>query len=179
MAYIKLPEFDEMTPEIQKRVKPSLKKKGKLDETTRLLSMREDIYFATNNMMKSYLFSKTELPFSTKERIAILVSMENSCTICVDAHKAIAQRLGMSPEQVEHMMEGIDSIDCGKEEKLLLAFCVRASGKESYKIMQSDIDSLKNAGYSDTQILEAVAITGYFNYINTLTNALGVERLEP
>jgi uncharacterized peroxidase-related enzyme len=175
MAHIRLPEFDDMTPKIQKLVKPMLNKKGRLDETTRLLALREDIFFATNNMVKSYLFTRTELPFSTKERIAILISMENSCKVCVDIHKSLSKRLGMSEEQIKQVLRGIDEIECEEGEKLLLKFCLRASQKDCYKILQSDIDRVKNAGYSDTQILEAVAITGYFNYINTMINVFGLE----
>jgi uncharacterized peroxidase-related enzyme len=175
MAHIALPEFGDMTPKMQKLVKPMLNKKGRLGKTTRLLAFREDIFFATNNMVKSYLFTKTELPFSTKERIAILVSMENSCKVCVDIHKSLSKRLGMSEEQIKQVLRGIDEIECEEGEKLLLKFCLRASQKDCYKILPSDIDMVKNAGYSDTQILEAVAITGYFNYINTLTNVFGLE----
>ena len=41
-------------------------------------------------------------------------------------------------------------------------------------MMQEDVDAIKEAGYSEAQILEAVAITGYFNYINTLSNVFGL-----
>ncbi|RQV98061.1 carboxymuconolactone decarboxylase family protein [bacterium] len=175
MTHIRLPEFGDMTPKIQKLVRPILNKNGRLDDTTRLLALREDIFLATNNMVKSYLFTRTELPFSTKERIAILISMENSCKVCVDIHKSLSKRLGMSEEQIKQMLRGIDEIECEEGEKLLLKFCLRASQKDCYKILPSDIEMVKNAGYSDTQILEAVAITGYFNYINTLTNVFGLE----
>ena len=152
MAHIALPEFSDMTPKIQKLLEPMLNKQGSLDETVRLLSLREDIFFATNNMASSYLFSKTELSFSTKERIAILVSMENSCKICVNSHKTLAKRLGMTEEQVEEVMGGVDEIECDEKEKFLLKFCLRASQKDAYKILKSDIEKVKNAGYSDTQI---------------------------
>ena len=175
MAHITLPEFGDMTSKIQKFVKPMLNKKKALGETTRLLAMREDIFFNTNNMARAYLFSKTELPFSTKERIAILVSMENSCKICVNVHKSLSKRLGMSEDQIGQVLGGVDKIECEEGEKLLLKFCLRASGKDCYKILKSDIDIVKNAGYSDTQIIEAVAITGYFNYINTISNVFGLE----
>ena len=175
MAHIKLPEFSDMSPKIQKMVKPRLDKNGNLDETTRLLSLREDVFFTTTNMVMNFLIAKTELSYSTKERIAILVSMENSCKICVNAHKTLAKRLGMSDRHIEAVLGGVDKIECGEEEKLLLKFCLRASRKDSYKILKSDIDEVKKGGYSDTQILEAVAITGYFNYINTITNVFGLE----
>ena len=45
MAHITLPEFDDMTPKIQDLAKPILKKRGTLNETFRLLALREDIFF--------------------------------------------------------------------------------------------------------------------------------------
>ena len=81
----------------------------------------------------------------------------------------------MDEIQIEQVLGGIDKIECGEGEKLLLKFCLRASQKDSYKILKSDIDEIKNVGYSDTQIFEAVAITAYFNYINTISNAFGLE----
>jgi alkylhydroperoxidase family enzyme len=39
---------------------------------------------------------------------------------------------------------------------------------------REDIDRLKALGFTDSQIVEAVAITGYFNYINTLSNVFGL-----
>jgi len=82
--------------------------------------------------------------------------------------------LGMSESQVEEVLDGVDSIQCEESEKALLKFCIRASQKDSYKMMQEDIDAIKAVGYSEAQILEAVAITGYFNYINTLSNVFGL-----
>jgi alkylhydroperoxidase family enzyme len=39
--------------------------------------------------------------------------------------------------------------------------------------MRDDLETVRAAGYTDSQILEAVAIVGYFNYINTISNSLG------
>ena len=61
-----------------------------------------------------------------------------------------------------------------ENEKGLLNFCIKASKKDNYKILKEEIDALKEMGYSDIQIVEAVAITGYFNYINTLSNVFGL-----
>lgn len=174
MAYISLPEFEQMTPQIQAKAKPLLEKTGTLGEIFKLLALREDIYFATDTMVQAYLLAQTELPYSTKERIALLISLENNCPMCVDVHKGIAKMLGMSEAQVNEVIAGIDKIQCDAHEKTLLKFCVQAAKKDNYKISQADINAVKKAGYSDTQILEAVAITGYFNYINTLSNVFGL-----
>jgi len=174
MAYIELPELEEMTPRIKDEAKYILEQTGKLGEIFKLLAVREDIYLATDGMVKGYLLAETELPYATKERIALLVSLENNCKMCVDVHKGIAKMLGMSDAQVNEVLGGIDGVACDESEKVLLRFCVRASGKDNYKMQAKDIDAVRAVGYGDTQILEAVAIVGYFNYINTLSNVFGL-----
>ena len=174
MAYIKLCKYEEMTPSIQAKAKPILEKTGKLGEIFELLALDEKIYTATDNMVQSYLLKETLLPYATKERIALLVSLKNNCTMCVDVHKNIAKMLGMSEEQVEETLQGVDAIECDEAEKVLLRLCLKAGSKENYKTVQEDIDEVKNVGYSDLEILEAISITGYFNYINTLSNVFGL-----
>jgi len=174
MAYVKLPEFDEMTPAIQEKARPILEKTGNLGEIFKLLALDEKVYFATDMMVQHFLLDQTELSYEIKEAIALLISKENSCRMCVDVHKNIAKMLGLSEERIDQILEGIDSIGTDEKEKALLRFCVRASKKDNYKMMQEDMDALKALGYSDVQILEAVAITGYFNYINTLSNVFGL-----
>jgi len=174
MAHISLPEFEDMTSAIQERARPILEKTGQLGEIFKLMAIDEKVYFATDGMVQGYLLNETELPYSVKEAIALLVSKENGCKMCVDVHKSIAKMLGMTEEQVDQVLLGIDAMDVSDNEKALLRFCLRASGKDNYKILKSDIDAIKSLGYSDVQVLEAVAITGYFNYINTLSNVFGL-----
>ncbi|MGE4396328.1 MAG: carboxymuconolactone decarboxylase family protein [Sulfurimonas sp.] len=174
MAHIKLPEFEEMTPAIQARAKPILEKTGMLGEIFKLMAVDEKIYFATDTMVQKYLLDETTLSYDIKEAIALLVSKENGCKMCVDVHKSIAKMLGLSDEKIENILQGVDAMNVDDKEKALLNFCLRAAKKDSYKIVKEDIDAIKALGYSDVQVLEAVAITGYFNYINTLSNVFGL-----
>jgi len=174
MAYITLPEFEEMAPAIQEKARPIMEKTGQLGEIFKLLAIDEKVYFATDMMVQKFLLDKTELSYDIKEAIALLISKENSCKMCVGVHKGIAKMLGLSEERIEQILEGIESIDTDEKEKALLRFCVRASQKDNYKMQKEEIDALKALGYTDVQIIEAVAITGYFNYINTLSNVFGL-----
>lgn len=174
MAHIELPEFDEMSPEIQKRARPILEQTGQLGEIFKLLALDEKIYFATDGMVQKYLLEETSLSYDIKESIALLISLENGCKMCVDVHKSIAKMLGMSEARIDEVLQGVEAIDAPDHEKALLNFCIKASKKDNYKILKEEIDALKEMGYSEVQILEAVAITGYFNYINTLSNVFGL-----
>lgn len=174
MAHIALPEFEEMSPAVQDKARPILEKTGKLGEIFKLLALDENIYFATDGMVQRFLLDETTLSYDIKESIALLISKENGCKMCVDVHKGIAKMLGLSEQRIEEVLEGVDSITTTDAEKALLNFCIKASKKDNYKILKEEIDALKALGYTDVQIVEAVAITGYFNYINTLSNVFAL-----
>ena len=174
MAYINLPTFEEMSPEIQEKARPILEKTGKLGEIFQLLALDEKIYFATDQMVQTFLLQETYLSYEIKEAIALLISKENSCKMCVDVHKNIAKMLGLTEEKIKQILEGVEVIDSDDKTKALLKFCIRASKKDNFKMQKSDIDKLKELGLRDYEILEAVAIVGYFNYINTLSNVFGL-----
>jgi uncharacterized peroxidase-related enzyme len=174
MAHIKLPEFEEMSPAIQEKARPILEKTGTLGDIFKLLAIDEKVYFATDAMIQKYLLDETTLSYDIKESIALLISLENGCKMCVDVHKSIAKMLGLSEERIEQVLAGVESIDTDNKEKTLLNFCIKASKKDNYKILKEEIDELKNMGWSDVQVIEAVAITGYFNYINTLSNVFAL-----
>jgi len=107
MAYIKLCTYEEMIPEIKEKAKTILEKSGQLGEIFELLALDKDLYFATDMMVQNFLLKETLLSYNTKERIALLVSLSNNCTMCVDVHKNIAKMLGMKEEQVEETLQGI------------------------------------------------------------------------
>ena len=174
MAHIDLPEFEDMTPAIQDKARPILEKTGKLGEIFKLLAIDEKVYMATDGMVQGYLLDETTLSYDIKEAIALLISKENGCKMCVDVHKSIAKMLGLTEERIEAILQGVDAIDTEEKEKALLNFCIKASRKESYKIEKKEIDALVQMGWSNVQVIEAVAITGYFNYINTLSNVFGL-----
>ena len=174
MAHIKLPEFEEMSPTIQDKARPILEKTGQLGEIFKLLAIDEKVYFATDVMIQKYLLDETTLSYDIKESIALLISVENGCKMCVDVHKSIAKMLGLSEQRIEQVLAGVENIDTDDKEKALLNFCIKASKKDNYKILKEEIDTLKEMGWSDVQVIEAVSITGYFNYINTLSNVFGL-----
>lgn len=46
---------------------------------------------------------------------------------------------------------------------------------QAYEIQEEDVEALKQEGFKDEDILDIVHITGYFNHINRLADALGVD----
>ena len=42
-------------------------------------------------------------------------------------------------------------------------------------VIEEDVQGLRAAGFSDVQILEIIAITGYFNFVTRVADGLGIE----
>lgn len=47
--------------------------------------------------------------------------------------------------------------------------------RDAAKMTKEDTDVLRKEGFSDEAILDAACIAAYFNYINRMSDALGVE----
>lgn len=58
--------------------------------------------------------------------------------------------------------------------RLILEFAEKVTN-EAISASEEDIVALKQAGFQDEAILDIVHITGYFNHINRVADALGVE----
>lgn len=47
--------------------------------------------------------------------------------------------------------------------------------RDVHAIDRAAVDRLRDVGYTDADVLDAVQIIGFFNYYNRLVDALGVE----
>jgi alkylhydroperoxidase family enzyme len=56
----------------------------------------------------------------------------------------------------------------------MLDYAVKLT-KEPWNMVKADVQSLRDAGFSDTGILDIVQVTGYYAYVNRLADGLGVE----
>jgi uncharacterized peroxidase-related enzyme len=63
-------------------------------------------------------------------------------------------------------ISGIDRVMCEYVEKLTL---------KPWEMVEADVIALREAGFSDSAILDINQVTGYYAYVNRLADGLGVE----
>lgn len=56
----------------------------------------------------------------------------------------------------------------------MLDFAVKLT-RTAAEMKETDLEPLRKNGFDDSAILEIVHIVGYFNYINRVADALGVD----
>jgi uncharacterized peroxidase-related enzyme len=118
--------------------------------------------FAANNGA----LTKT-LDVKTRERVALAVAQLNGCDYCLSAHSYLGLNLAkISSEEVALNRKGESGDAKANATVRFAAKVVRERGH----ITEADIKAVRDAGFSDRQIIEILAVTAE----NIFTNLLNV-----
>ncbi len=101
----------------------------------------------------------------TGERIALAVAQGNSCEYCVSAHTAIGRKAGLTGAEIEANRAGT-SQDAKAAAAVIFA---TALNEHLGEVTQAEFDTVREAGYSDAEIVEIITHVG----MNILTNLIG------
>jgi uncharacterized peroxidase-related enzyme len=121
------------------------------------------------------MFGDSELPRDIKELISAWTSKVNGCPYCVGTHNWFLRQFG-GTEELTAAVESASSPDelpVDDRTKELMRLVTRVS-TEPYKIVDADWDRVEAAGWTRTQILEAVFNAALFNFINRLVDSVGL-----
>ena len=151
---------------------------GTVDNVMRVHSLRPNTMRGHVTLYRAALHDDANtLPTWLQETISSYVSILNDCKYSLANHWANARHLindekradkiekALQGKRPEAVFDGAELALLNYAEKLTLN-----PGDMEY----TDIQSLKNSGLDDGQILEANQIICYFNYVNRTLNGLGV-----
>lgn len=109
----------------------------------------------------------TTLDVKTRERIALAVAQVNGCDYCLSAHSYLALNLAkLDPEEIARNRNGGSGDAKANAAVRFAATVVRERGR----VTAEDLDAVRNAGFTDGQIVEIVAVAAE----NVFTNLLNV-----
>lgn len=120
-------------------------------------------------------FSDGHLSEHVKEMIATLVSGQNRCPYCMHSHAFFLSSHGAVNDAVAAIGRGeIDAAPISDAEKALLRFAKMLT-HQSHRNTPQDVQTLRDAGWSEPQIAEAVYIVAMFAFFNRVANAFGLD----
>lgn len=101
----------------------------------------------------------------TRERIALALAEQNACQYCVSAHTAIGRKAGLDGTEMEANRTGT-SQDAKAAAAVKFA---KTLAENNGDVTTAELLEVRNAGYSDADIVEIITHVG----MNVLTNILG------
>lgn len=129
------------------------------------VKLKAFIDMADNLMLADSGLSKLE-----REMIAVAVSAVNHCHYCLTAHGAAVRQRAGDPVMGELIAQNYRAANLPPKQKAMLDFAVKLTEAPD-KMEEADREALRKAGFTDRDIWDIAAVTGFFNMSNRIAAA--------
>jgi uncharacterized peroxidase-related enzyme len=161
------------------------------EATARYFGICQDKLGMVPNVLQAYAFDIAKLDAFTamyndlmlapsgltkleREMIAVAVSSINRCWYCQVAHGAAVRALSGDPSLGEAMVMNWRAARLDPRQTAMLTFAEKVT-KTSAEITETDRQALRDQGFSDRDIFDIAAVTGFYNMSNRVASATGME----
>jgi uncharacterized peroxidase-related enzyme len=120
----------------------------------------------------SAVMGSGSVPLRLKELLALQTSLENGCQYGTAAHKAQAERLGATKDQVGSLL-AIDAGPFSEKEKAALRFGLQMT-RDANRITDEAFMDLSRH-FDEGEVVEIACVVGLLAYFNRFNEALKVE----
>jgi len=134
--------------------------RGGVADVHQVQSLNPRAMAAHLELYKAILFQPSSISRAWREAIGVAVSRANGCAYCVAHHEAA--------------LAGLPATDIPEA---LTRWAARLT-REPAGASAGDVSALRELGMDDRAILDAILTVGYFNFVNRLVLATGLE-VEP
>lgn len=174
MSWIETIDLEDADDDLRALYDEIIDARGKVSNVLKGHSLNPAAMAAHLELYDTLLFGRSALTRAEREAIAVVVSVENNCTYCVE-HHAEALAAYWDDDRVDQMESDYTALDA-LSDRLRAACDVAATLTRSPDAMtERHVEVLRDAGWSDRSILDIVLITAYFNFVNRIATGLGIE----
>lgn len=178
MSWIKTIGYENADKELKKIYDRVKGPDNNVDNVLSIHSLRPHTLVGHMTLYKNVLHnSNNTLPKWYLEALGVYVSQLNKCDYCVQHHAAGLRRLFADDKKMDHFLSCIEKegqIDFFDEAQTAGMNYAQKLTLNHPSITEKDIESLKNTGLTDGEILEINQVCSYFNYVNRMVVGLGV-----
>jgi len=125
------------------------------------------------NLFSHVMFQETALPRAVKEQVALVVSGLNLSNYCLAAHLEILGRMGIDKSLSRKLALNYESAAVDPKVMELFHFAAKLT-KAPADMEKADVDRLRNAGWSEDQVLETVLVASLYACANRFSAGVGL-----
>jgi RNA polymerase sigma-70 factor (ECF subfamily) len=146
---------------------------GFIPNLFRVQTLWPDVLEAEAQALEKVLLPEDHLSRTQKESILLVISAANLSTYWVSLQGQMLSALGVSPEESDQLVgdhhgAAIKAADIALLDEVRKLACPPAPSAVGF-----EWDALRASGFSEAQIVEAVAMSALANFLNTLQAGLG------
>ena len=169
-----VPEIQDLPDDIRQRILDVQEKSGFVPNVFLALAHRPAewrAFFAYHDALM--LKEGGGLSKGDREMIVVATSAANECLYCVVAHGAILRIYEKKPLVADQVAVNHRKADITPRQSVMLDFAMKVCTR-SQEVGDEDYAALRSHGFSDEDIWDITAITGFFGLSNRLANVLGI-----
>lgn len=174
MTYIKLIAEDSAGPNLNKLYQRYKAPWGGVDNILKIHGLLPETLTPHVDLYRTLMFGKGPLTRRQREMIAVVVSETNRCGYCVHHHGDSLYRLTKNKQLADQLKSDYHRAGLGKSVETMLDFAAQLTAKPGGDFSR-EVSTLKQVGFSDSEILHITLIVAYFNFVNRIANGLGVD----
>ncbi|WP_341367900.1 peroxidase-related enzyme [Yoonia sp. BS5-3] len=165
-----LPMVDPLPEETQKYFDICQDKLGLIPNVLQAYAFDIDKLNAFTALYNDVMLAASGLSKLEREMIAVTVSSINKCYYCLTAHGAAVRQLSGDPQLGEMLVMNWRVAPLDARQKAMLAFAEQVT-TASATVSEKDRDALRQVGFSDRDIWDIAAVTGFYNMSNRIASA--------
>lgn len=165
-----LPMIDPLPNATQKYFDVCTDKLGMIPNVLQAYAFDIDKLNAFTALYNDVMLADSGLSKLEREMIAVTVSSINKCYYCLTAHGAAVRQLSRDPKLGEMLVMNWRAAHLDARQKAMLEFAELMT-VASAKIEEKDRDALRQVGFSDRDIWDIAAVTGFYNMSNRIASA--------
>ena len=173
MSWVPLVPDDQASPEVRRMYDYIRERWGFVPDYFYALGRDAQLLQDQMNLFTNAMFEKRGLPRVIKEQIALVVSGLNISSYCLAAHLEILGKLGVDKATGRKL--ALDYASAPVEPKVMEIFrFVDKLTRRPGDMEKADVDRLREAGWSDAAIVDAVLVASIYACANRFSAGLGL-----
>ncbi|HZB85128.1 MAG TPA: peroxidase-related enzyme [Gaiellaceae bacterium] len=161
MAYLRLIDEGEATGELEREYEAAVARAGRVMNILKGMSLSPRVLAPFLALNREINFAPSQLDRIDRELLAVVVSEANGAHYSVRAHEDLLRNEG-GAEPLDARRRAL----CDFARKLTLRPAEMAAG---------DVEALRAYGLSDAAVSDAIQVVAFFNYVNRVVTAVGVD----
>ena len=174
ISRFKVPELHELPEDIRQRILAVQEKAGFIPNIFLALAHRPDEFRSFFSYHDALMEKSEGLTKAEREMIVVATSGFNQCIYCVVAHGAILRIREKNPLIADQVATNYRKADITAKQSMMLDFAVKIS-QQANEIGESDIQTLRENGFTMEEIWDIGSIAALFSLSNRLANMANIK----
>jgi uncharacterized peroxidase-related enzyme len=174
VSWLHVPDEESLPDEVRALHEPPREKLGFVPNVLRNFALRPSHLLRWNEHYEELMRGDSGLSKAEREMIAVVVSVANECRYCIASHSAALRKLTKDPTLADAIAADHAGAPLEPRVHAMLAYAEKLT-REPERVAEADVQRLREAGWTDEDVMDIAEVTAMFNFTNRMASGLGWE----